>query len=152
MEQVAPAGAVYQACTLSGNPVAMAAGLATLQVLREPGVYERLEDLGARMEQGLLAAAEAGAAEVTVNRVGAMLTMFFCGAPVESFDDAQRADTAAHARYWRHMLEHGVYLAPSQFEATMLSLAHTDDDLRRAREAAAAFFAAERSGGAAAHA
>ncbi|MBM3148311.1 MAG: glutamate-1-semialdehyde 2,1-aminomutase, partial [Actinobacteria bacterium] len=152
MEQVAPAGDVYQAGTLSGNPVAMAAGLATLQVLREPGVYERLEDLGARMEQGLRAAAETGDTEVTVNRVGAMLTAFFCRGPVQSFDDAQRADTAAYARYWRHMLEHGVYLAPSQFEATMLSLAHTDDDLRRAREAAAAFFAAERSGGAADHA
>jgi len=140
METVAPLGSTYQAGTLAGNPLAMAAGAATLGVLSEPGVYERLEALAARVESGLRAAA--GEAPVTVNRVGAMLTMFFCDGPVASWPDARRADTDAYARYHRHMLERGVYLAPSQFEATMVSLALTDDDLRRAQEAAAAFFAA----------
>ncbi len=140
METVAPLGATYQAGTLAGNPLAMAAGAATLGVLSEPGVYERLEALAARVESGLRAAA--AGAPVTINRVGAMLTMFFCEGPVESWAGAKRADTAVYARYHRHMLEHGVYLAPSQFEATMVSLALTDDDLRRAQEAAAAFFAA----------
>ncbi|HSL95550.1 MAG TPA: glutamate-1-semialdehyde 2,1-aminomutase [Thermoleophilia bacterium] len=140
METVAPLGSTYQAGTLAGNPLAMAAGAATLGVLSEPGVYEGLEALAARVESGLRAAA--GETPVTINRVGAMLTMFFCEGPVASWADAKRADTAAYARYHRHMLEHGVYLAPSQFEATMVSLALTDDDLRRAQEAAAAFFAA----------
>lgn len=140
METVAPLGSTYQAGTLAGNPLAMAAGAATLGVLSELGVYERLEALGARVESGLRAAA--GDSPVTVNRVGAMLTMFFCEGPVASWAGANRADTGAYARYHRHMLEHGVYLAPSQFEATMVSLALTDDDLRRAQEAAAAFFAA----------
>jgi glutamate-1-semialdehyde 2,1-aminomutase len=140
METVAPLGSTYQAGTLAGNPLAMAAGAATLGVLSEPGVYEGLEALGARVESGLRAAA--GETPVTINRVGGMLTMFFCEGPVASWADAKRADTAAYARYHRHMLERGVYLAPSQFEATMVSLALTDDDLRRAQEAAAAFFAA----------
>ena len=140
METVAPLGSTYQAGTLAGNPLAMAAGAATLGVLSEPGVYEGLEALAARVESGLRAAA--GETPVTINRVGAMLTMFFCEGPVASWADAKRADTAAYARYHRHMLEHGVYLAPSQFEATMVSLALTDDDLRRAQEAAAAFVAA----------
>ncbi|RPI29704.1 MAG: glutamate-1-semialdehyde-2,1-aminomutase [Actinomycetota bacterium] len=140
METVAPLGSTYQAGTLAGNPLAMAAGAATLGVLSEPGVYESLEALAARLESGLRAAA--GETPVTINRVGAMLTMFFCEGPVASWADAKRADTAAYARYHRHMLEHGVYLAPSQFEAAMVSLALTDDDLRRAQEAAAAFFAA----------
>ncbi len=140
METVAPLGSTYQAGTLAGNPLAMAAGAATLGVLSEPGVYEGLEALAARVESGLRAAA--GETPVTINRVGAMLTMFFCEGPVASWAGAKRADTAAYARYHRHMLEHGIYLAPSQFEATMVSLALTDDDLRRAQEAAAAFFAA----------
>ncbi|MEE4274517.1 MAG: glutamate-1-semialdehyde 2,1-aminomutase, partial [Thermoleophilia bacterium] len=121
METVAPLGSTYQAGTLAGNPLAMAAGAATLGVLSEPGVYEGLEALAARVESGLRAAA--GDAPVTINRVGAMLTMFFCEGPVAGWVDAKRADTVAYARYHRHMLEHGVYLAPSQFEATMVSLA-----------------------------
>ncbi len=140
METVAPLGATYQAGTLAGNPLAMAAGAATLGVLSEPGVYESLEALGARVESGLREAA--GDTPVTINRVGAMLTMFFCEGPVAGWGDAKRADTAAYARYHGHMLERGVYLAPSQFEATMVSLALTDADLRQAQEAAAAFFAA----------
>jgi glutamate-1-semialdehyde 2,1-aminomutase len=138
METVAPLGSTYQAGTLAGNPLAMAAGAATLGVLSEPGVYEGLEALAAGVERGLREAA--GDTPVTINRVGAMLTMFFCEGPVASWGDAKRADTAAFARYHRHMLEHGVYLAPSQFEAAMVSLALTDADLDRAKGAAASFF------------
>ncbi len=140
METVAPLGSTYQAGTLSGNPLAMAAGSATLRVLSEPGTYERLEALGARVEEGLLAAAEAGGRAVTVNRVGPMLTMFFCEGPVRSFAEAKAADTGAYASYWRHMLDAGCYLAPSQFEAAMISLALTDEDLERAAAAAAVWF------------
>ncbi len=141
METVAPLGATYQAGTLSGNPLAMAAGVATLSVLSEPGVYERLEALAARAAAGLEEAAAQGERPVTLNRVGAMMTMFFCGGPVTGFADAKRADTAAFASYHRHMLEHGVYLAPSQFESAMISLALTDDDLAQARAAAMSWFA-----------
>jgi glutamate-1-semialdehyde 2,1-aminomutase len=141
MESVAPLGSTYQAGTLSGNPLAMAAGAATLRVLAEPNVYERLEALGARVEENLRAAADAAGRAVTVNRVGPMLTMFFREGPVRSFADAKTADTTAYADYWRHMLERGVYLAPSQFEAAMISLALTDDDLERAAAAASDWFA-----------
>ena len=137
MDTVAPLGATYQAGTLAGNPLAMAAGVATLRALDEAGVYERLEALGAQVEAGLRdAAAEAGV-PVAINRVGAMLTMFFCEGPVASFAGAKRADTGWYGRYFRAMLERGVYLAPSQFEAVMVSLALTDADLERARTAAA---------------
>ena len=141
METVAPLGSTYQAGTLSGNPLAMAAGAATLRVLSEPGVYEQLEAAGARVEGGLHAAAAAAGRAVTINRVGPMLTMFFCEGPVRSFADAKAADTSAYAAYWRHMLEAGVYLAPSQFEAAMISLALTAADLDRAAAAASDWFA-----------
>jgi len=141
METVAPLGSTYQAGTLSGNPLAMAAGVATLRVLSEPGTYERLEALGARVAQNLSTAAAAAGRAVTINRVGPMLTMFFCEGPVHSFADAKAADTAAYAAYWRHMLERGVYLAPSQFESAMISLALTDADLEAAAAAANDWFA-----------
>jgi len=141
METVAPLGSTYQAGTLSGNPLAMAAGAATLSVLSEPGIYERLEALADRLAAALRAAAAQGERPVTLNQVGAMMTMFFCAGPVASFADAKRADTQAFAAYHRHMLERGVYLAPSQFEASMVSLALTDDDLAVAEAAALAFFA-----------
>ena len=142
METVAPLGTTYQAGTLSGNPLAMSAGIATLTALSEPGVYERLEALGRRVAEGLREAAESAGRPVTINRVGAMLTMFFHEGPVRSFADARHADTDAYAAYWRHMLESGVYLAPSQFESAMISLALSDDDIERAASAARRFFAA----------
>jgi glutamate-1-semialdehyde 2,1-aminomutase len=142
METVAPLGSTYQAGTLSGNPLAMAAGVATLRVLGEPGVYERLEALGAQAAEGLIIAASAGARPYTLNRVGPMMTLFFCDGPVNSFAAAKHADTDLYAAYWRHMLERGVYLAPSQFEAAMISLALSADDIAKAAEAAASFFAA----------
>ncbi len=140
METVAPLGSTYQAGTLSGNPLAMAAGIATLDVLGELGVYEELEGRARQLCQGLVEAALGAGVPATLNRVGAMMTLFFCDGPVTDFSDARRADTALYARYWRHMLEHGVYLAPSQFESTMVSLALTDADVALATAAAQSFF------------
>jgi len=141
METVAPLGSTYQAGTLSGNPLAMAAGAAALRALSEPGVYERLEKLAREVAEGLTAAAAKGDHPFTLNQVGPMMTLFFCEGPVQSFADAKQADTAYYAQYWRHMLESGIYLAPSQFEAAMISLALSEDDITRAAAAATAFFA-----------
>ncbi len=141
METVAPLGATYQAGTLSGNPLAMAAGVATLRVLAEPGTYERLETRALQLCEPLVEAALAAGAAVTLNRVGAMMTLFFCEGPVRDFAGARRADTALYARWFRHMLAHGVYVAPSQFEAAMVSLALTDADTAAVADAAASFFA-----------
>jgi glutamate-1-semialdehyde 2,1-aminomutase len=137
MAHVAPLGAVYQAGTLSGNPLAVAGGLATVRALQAPGVYERLEALGARLERGLCAAAEKTGVPLTVNRVGSMLTAFFCATPVTDYASARRADTQRYARYFHAMLARGVFLAPSQFEAAFVSLAHTESDLDEASGAAA---------------
>jgi glutamate-1-semialdehyde 2,1-aminomutase len=123
MERLAPVGDVYQAGTLSGNPLAMAAGLATLELLREPGAYELLEQVSAALAAGLAAGG------ATVNRVGAMLTAFQHPGPVTSFADASASDTVRYAELHRHLLERGVYVAPSQFEAMMPSLAHTDEQV-----------------------
>jgi glutamate-1-semialdehyde 2,1-aminomutase len=142
LAHVAPLGGVYQAGTLSGNPLAVAAGLATLKALAAGDPYARLEALGARAEGGLREAARAAGVPLTVNRVGSMLTAFFCEGPVASYADARRADTARYARFFHAMLEGGVYVAPSQFEAAFVSLAHSDADLDRAAKAAAAAMAA----------
>ncbi|GAB4261273.1 MAG: glutamate-1-semialdehyde 2,1-aminomutase [Thermoleophilia bacterium] len=129
MERVAPAGDIYQAGTLSGNPLAMAAGVATLDALREEGVYEYLEERGAQLEEGLRAAARDAGVTATVQRVGAMLTTYFTEGPVTDFESAKRSDTGFFARFFQGMLERGVYLAPSQFEAAFLSLAHSPEDV-----------------------
>jgi glutamate-1-semialdehyde 2,1-aminomutase len=131
MERLAPAGDVYQAGTLSGNPLATAAGLAVLRRLRDPSVYEELERKGARLEEGL-------APFGTVQRVGAMLTLFRTDEPVRSFEDAQRVDTEAYGALFRGLLDRGIYVAPSQFEAMFVSLAHGDDEIDRTVEAVAA--------------
>ncbi len=129
MSRVSPSGAIYQAGTLSGNPLAMAAGLATLRLLREPGVYDRLEALSARLAEGLeKAASDAGAPHV-VQRVGSMVTLFFHDGPVHDYDDAKRSDTALFARFFWEMLARGVYLPCSQFEAAFVSAAHTEADI-----------------------
>jgi glutamate-1-semialdehyde 2,1-aminomutase len=130
MERLAPAGDVYQAGTLSGNPLATAAGLAVLRRLRDPAVYDELERLGARLEAGL-------APFGTVQRVGAMLTLFCKQGEVASFDDARSADTDRYAALFRHLLERGIYVAPSQFEAMFVSLAHGDAEVDRTVEAVA---------------
>ncbi len=130
LELVAPLGPVYQAGTLSGNPLAMAAGIAMLNILRQPGVYEELEEKGATLADGLGAAARSAGVPVTLNRVGSMLTGFFTDGPVTDYPSAKRADTARYAAYHAAMLARGIYLAPSQFEATFVSTAHTGEDLR----------------------
>jgi glutamate-1-semialdehyde 2,1-aminomutase len=135
MEGVAPLGGVYQAGTLSGNPLAVAAGLATLRALERPGVYERLEALGARLERDIAEAAAAVGVPVTINRVGSMLTVFLTEGPVTDYASAKRGDTARYARYFHAMREGGVFLAPSQFEAAFVSLAHGEAELAAAAQA-----------------
>jgi glutamate-1-semialdehyde 2,1-aminomutase len=135
MSRVAPLGPVYQAGTLSGNPLAVAAGLATLRALDNPAVYDRLERLGGALEKGITEAAAAAGIPATVNRVGSMLTTFFTEGPVTDYASAKRADTARYARFFHAMLDRGVFLAPSQFEAAFVSLAHSEQDLDRAAAA-----------------
>jgi glutamate-1-semialdehyde 2,1-aminomutase len=135
MGNVAPLGPVYQAGTLSGNPLAVAAGLATLRALEDTAVYERLERLGARFARGIVEAAAAAGIPVTVNRVGSMLTTFFTEGAVTDYASAKRADTARYAQFFHGMLDRGVFLAPSQFEAAFVSLAHTEQDLDLAAQA-----------------
>ncbi|MNX62151.1 Glutamate-1-semialdehyde 2,1-aminomutase [compost metagenome] len=136
MEMVAPAGPMYQAGTLSGNPLATAAGIATLTQLQAPGAYERLEAAAEKLTQGLLAAAAEAGVPVQLNRVGAMFTLFFTDSPVKDWDTAKRCDTARFGRYFRAMLAEGVYLPPSQFEAAFVSMAHTDAEIAFTIEAA----------------
>ncbi len=132
MCQLAPEGSIYQAGTLSGNPVAMAAGIATLRELSRPGFYERLDALSARLAEGL---ARLGC----INRIGSLMTLFCQAGPVRDYEDAKRSDTAAYARFFQHMLARGIYLAPSQFEAAFVSAAHTEEDVDRTLEVAQAF-------------
>ncbi len=139
MERLAPDGDVYQAGTLAGNPLATAAGLSVLRRLRDPGVYEQLEQRAARLEAGL---AEVAAGEpVTLQRVGAMGTIFFREGPVANYDDAAASDTERYGAFFRALLDRGVYIAPSQFEALFVSLAHGDDVIDCTIEAAREFFA-----------
>jgi glutamate-1-semialdehyde 2,1-aminomutase len=129
MEQIAPAGPIYQAGTLSGNPLAMAAGYTTLQLLGQPGVYEELERKSAKLEQGFIAnAVEAGIA-TTINRVGSMLCPFFTDQKVINYEVAKTSDLTRFNAYFGHLLDLGVSVAPSQFEGMFISTAHTDDDI-----------------------
>ena len=132
MDRLAPSGDVYQAGTLSGNPLATAAGLSVLRRLRDGSVYDELERRGARLESGL-------AGKGRVQRVGAMATLFMSDEPVRDFDDAQRCDTERYGALFRHLLERGIYVAPSQFEAMFVSLAHGDDEIDRTIEAVVDF-------------
>jgi glutamate-1-semialdehyde 2,1-aminomutase len=142
MELVSPSGSVYQAGTLSGNPLAMAGGLATLEILKEPRCYETLEKRASALAAGLASAAAASRVPLAVNRVGSMLTPFFlrqAGRPVTNFAEATASDTESYAVFFHAMLKNGVYLAPSQYEAMFLGLAHTDavvDQTIRAAERA----------------
>jgi len=140
MDLVAPAGPVYQAGTLSGNPLAVSAGLAALRALKQPGTYEKLEALGAKLGDGLLQAAEQAGVPAQVNRCGSMLTVFFSRKPVTDFASAKRCDTEKFARFHRALLEGEVYWPPSQFEAAFVSLAHTEEDIEHTLEAARAAF------------
>jgi len=131
MKMLAPEGPVYQAGTLSGNPLAMAAGLVMLKTLNEtPGFYDDLESKGARLEAGLIANMEKTATKGIINRVGSLLTLFFTNEEeVNSFEDAMKSDTYKFAKYFRNSLENGIYLGPSQFEAMFISAAHTIEDI-----------------------
>ncbi len=136
MEVVAPVGPVYQAGTLSGNPLAVTAGLTTLRLLKEPAIYEQLEKSAARLVAGMTeAASEAGVSTIS-NRVGSMFTTFFTSEPVRDWTTASRSDREAFARFFHAMLDEGVYLAPSQFEAAFISTAHTDEIIDRTIAAA----------------
>ena len=136
MEMVAPAGPVYQAGTLSGNPLAMTAGIKTLEILGRPGTYEQLEEKTNKLITGLLEIARDSGHTVCGGNISGMFGMFFTAGPVHNYDDAKASDLEKFSRFHRGMLEQGVYLAPSQFEAGFTSLAHTDDDIANTLAAA----------------
>jgi glutamate-1-semialdehyde 2,1-aminomutase len=135
MELVAPVGPVYQAGTLSGNPVAMAAGLATLKILSRSGFYKDLETKSAKLFEGLKAVAEEAGVDMAFNRVGSMLCGFLTGEDVYDYQTARKADTDVYARYFKSQLEKGIYFPPSQFETIFVSQAHTEDDITKTIQA-----------------
>ena len=136
MSMVAPAGPMYQAGTLSGNPLAMTAGIKTLELLQKPGAYEQLDKITGKLVTGLLKVARKAGHEVSGGHISAMFGMFFQGETVHNYDDAKKSDASKFSRFHRGMLEHGVYLAPSQFEAGFTSLAHTEEDVEKTIAAA----------------
>jgi len=142
MDRVAPSGPVYQAGTLSGNPLAMAAGAATIDALERPGTYPRLEALTRRLCGGLERAAASAGVAVAVNRVASLFTVFFCAGPVTDYASAKTADTPAFARFFHGMLDRGFYLPPAQLEAAFVSLAHSEADVDATIAAARDVFAA----------
>jgi glutamate-1-semialdehyde 2,1-aminomutase len=145
MEMISPAGPVYQAGTLSGNPLAMSAGLATLQILQQPNAYEELETRSATLAAGLVSAAKKSNIPVAINRVGSMIGLFFVKTPgetVTNYAAATAGDTAAFAKFFHAMLNNGVYLAPSMYEAIFVGTAHTDEAMANTVAAAEKSFAA----------
>ena len=146
MEHIAPLGPVYQAGTLSGNPLAVTAGIETLRLLREPGVYEGLEANARRLCEGMQAAAERAGVTLYATRVGSMFCAFLTGQPVTDYASASTSDTLRFRRYFHAMLDAGVYIAPSQFEAGFVSTAHTVDDIERTIEASQRAFEAAAQG------
>jgi len=129
MEQVAPLGPAYQAGTMAGNPASIRAGIACLEVLREPGVYEHLDRLGRLLQEGIEEAAARHGIPVQVNRVKGALAVYFTDRPVKQYADVQASDGERFARFFHLMLDQGVYLAPSKYEAWFITLAHTEDDI-----------------------
>jgi len=140
MDQLAPSGKIYQAGTLSGNPLAMAAGLATLRALKRLNPYPHLESLGKRLQDALAGAALEEGVPLVVNRVGSMLTPFFTSTAVNDFASASRSDTKRYGAFFHKMLGRGIYLPPAQFEALFLSTVHSEDDVDRTGKAARAVF------------
>jgi len=140
MEMVAPVGSVYQAGTLSGNPVAMTAGIETLNILKESGLYSQLETRSSLLEQGITQAANKALISIQVPRVGSILTIFFAREPVTDYETACQADTKLYARFFHQMLSQGIYLPPSQFEAAFVSTAHTGANIEATVEAASKAF------------
>ncbi len=145
MDLVAPAGPVYQAGTLSGNPLAVAAGTKTLEILRRPGTYEQLEKASGDLATGLKTQAARARVPLTVNRVGSMLTAFFTSEPVTDYSSAKKSDASAFGRFFASLLAQGVYFPPSQFEAAFVSLAHSDQDISATVQAAGCAFDGLRS-------
>jgi glutamate-1-semialdehyde 2,1-aminomutase len=156
MSRLAPTGPVYQAGTLSGNPLAVTAGLTTLKILKRPGTYQGLDRLAGQLHEGLTRAANQAGISVRVNHVGSMFTVFFtpgdpgtepvqpgegAGAPVTDFPSAKQSDPGRFSRFFWDMLKRGIYLPPSQFEAAFLSTAHTPADIEETVTAAAEVFA-----------
>jgi glutamate-1-semialdehyde 2,1-aminomutase len=141
MDRLAPLGPVYQAGTLSGNPLAMTAGIETLRALQASPPYAELERKGAYLAAGLQDSARAAGVPITINRAGSMLTVFFTTTPVRDMASAKTADTGRYARFFRAMLDRGVHLAPSQFEAAFLSVTHSQEDLDSTIAAAREAFA-----------
>ncbi|MBH0189012.1 MAG: glutamate-1-semialdehyde 2,1-aminomutase, partial [Nitrospira sp.] len=142
MDLIAPVGPVYQAGTLSGNPLAVTAGLATLKQLRTKGLYKKLEASSAALAKGIGEAAKKAGVPLTQTRVGSMLTSFFSPGPVVDWNTAKQSDTKRYGQFFHHMLEQGVYLAPSQFEAAFLSTAHSTQDIEKTIRAAHTAFKA----------
>jgi glutamate-1-semialdehyde 2,1-aminomutase len=142
MQQVAPAGPVYQAGTLSGNPLAVTAGIETLKRLKAPGVYRKLEERAGALADGLRAAAKKSGVPLTQTRVGSMMGAFFTKEPVVDYASAKQSDTQRYAKFFHHMLNQGVYFAPSQFEAVFLSTAHTSRDVAQTLASARTVFRA----------
>ncbi|HAC62065.1 MAG TPA: glutamate-1-semialdehyde-2,1-aminomutase [Cyanothece sp. UBA12306] len=140
MEKVAPAGPMYQAGTLSGNPLAMTAGIKTLELLQKPGTYEYLNQITQQLSEGLLKLAQETGHTACGGYIGAMFGLFFTAGPVHNYEDAKKSDLAKFSSFHRGMLERGIYLAPSQFEAGFTSLAHTQDDIDRTLSAAKEVF------------
>jgi glutamate-1-semialdehyde 2,1-aminomutase len=136
MNHVAPLGPVYQAGTLAGNPLAMCAGIATLKELKNPGLYERVNKLAEKLAHGLKQALADSKIAAQLNSYGSLMTIFFTDKPVRNYQDARAADTKRYARYFQEMLERGIFLAPSQFEAAFVSAAHTEHEIERTVEAA----------------
>jgi glutamate-1-semialdehyde 2,1-aminomutase len=140
MERIAPLGAVYQAGTLSGNPMAMAAGIVTLRILSNPKAYGVLDELAANLTGELASLARRAEVPLQINRVGSMFTLFFNDTPVTDYASAKRADTERYARFFQSMLEHGVYLPPSQFESCFVSFSHMEREVAQTLDAAEAAF------------
>jgi glutamate-1-semialdehyde 2,1-aminomutase len=140
MQLVAPAGPMYQAGTLSGNPLAMTAGIETLKELQKPAAWRQLETRSAQLDDGLRAAAEAAGVKTNLQRVGTMFTTFFTDQPISNWSAAKTADTKEYGKFFRAMLERGIYLAPSQFETGFMSLAHGEDEINATIAAATAAF------------
>ena len=136
MERIAPSGPVYQAGTLSGNPLAMTAGIETLKILSQPGTYERLNKLSGLLSEGFSDAAKNAGVPVYNTGVGSMVCTFFTEGPVTDYESAKKSDTAAFGRFFLAMLEECIYLAPSQFEAIFLSIAHTGEHIEKTIKAA----------------
>jgi glutamate-1-semialdehyde 2,1-aminomutase len=142
MKWVAPEGPVYQAGTLSGNPLAVAAGIAALKALKQPGVYAKLERMTAEVVSGLRNAAAEAAVPAVINTIGSMFTVFFTSLPVTDFQTAKASDTGRYAKFFHALLDRGVYFPPSQFETCFVSLAHTSSNIRATIHAAREAFRA----------